>query len=250
MKYKLLCLDIDETLITDGSYKMTPVLYDALQLASEKVYISFITARSLNPFKQFLETSGIENKYHVVENGAKIINPKGEIVKDLHIPHAQVQKIIDVTANFYLEVGILSDNHWRDNIAKVDTDFAVTGLSLTFKDIQSADKSEEIIDKLDEKFAVYHGMHWTDNPGWRAILIFHKDATKGNGMEYIQKKLNISKKETIAIGDGMTDLSMFDRAGLKVAMENGEVELRSRADCVCQSVQKDGVAKALSKYII
>lgn len=250
MKYKLLCLDIDDTLITDGSNEMSSKLRLALKKASEKLYISFITARSLNPFLEFLKSTEFGGNYHVVENGAKILSPEGKILIDLHISHKNVQELISKAAEYYLECGLLTDNHWRDNMKEADPNFAVTGISFTCSSEKKAEKLVQIVENQPESYVVYHGKHWTPNTGWRAVLVFHKNATKGNGMKYIQKTLNISKEETIAVGDGATDISMFDVAGLKVAMENGEQCLKDVADIICPSVKKDGVEEMISKYIL
>ena len=69
-------------------------------------------------------------------------------------------------------------------------------------------------------------------------------------MTYVQEKLNISAKETIAIGDGATDITMFAAAGLKIAMDNGEESLKQVADYVCPSIEDDGLATAIEKYIL
>ena len=53
---------------------------------------------------------------------------------------------------------------------------------------------------------------------------FHRtaniDSNKGNAVKKLLEILNIKKEETIAIGDDINDLSMFEQVGYKVAVDN------------------------------
>lgn len=51
------------------------------------------------------------------------------------------------------------------------------------------------------------------------------------------------------MGDGGNDISMFECAGLKIAMENAEEYLKENADFVTVSNNDNGVAKAIEKFI-
>ena len=51
------------------------------------------------------------------------------------------------------------------------------------------------------------------------------------------------------MGDGSNDLSMFECAGLKIAMENAEEKLKEKADFITASNNDDGVAKAIQKFV-
>lgn len=248
MKYKLLALDIDSTIVKDSELYSTPRVYDAIQAAAKKITISLITARSQAFAFEMIKHLKLESGYHAIENGAKVVNPNGELEYDLHIPHTEVQKILNVSKNLFEEVGFCIDEHWNNDVEN-SVDQIVNGLSFTCKKTEDAFILAREIEKLDNKYAVYPGKHWS-NPLWGAVLLFHKDATKGKGMGYIQRKLNIKVEETIAVGDGATDTSMFEYAGLKVAMGNGEKFLKEKADIVAPSVDEDGLAEIIEKYIL
>ena len=47
--------------------------------------------------------------------------------------------------------------------------------------------------------------------------------------------------DTIAFGDSMNDYEMLQVCNHSVAMENACQELKESADCVCESVENDGV---------
>lgn len=245
MKYKLLALDIDETLTTDGADRVSNLVYEALHQAAKKVQITFVTARAINGLTRFLNNVKLPAQYHVVENGAKVLRPDRSIIYEHYISDKEVQQILDTASPYFLERGFLADEQWVDDTHASDS---VTGLSFTCTSIEDEVLLKNSISELPQNFSIYSGRHWTVDE-WRAVLVFHQNATKGSGMEYIQKKLGIAKDETIAVGDGMTDLSMFDAAGLKVAMENGEESMKKAADYVCPSVKKDGFVEVIRKYI-
>lgn len=61
--------------------------------------------------------------------------------------------------------------------------------------------------------------------------------------------LNIKKEETIAIGDDINDLSMFEQVGYKVAVDNAIDVVKEKADEITLSNDEDGVAVFLDKLI-
>src|SRR3990167_6908465 len=101
MNYKLLALDIDNTIVEDGKSEPSQRVFDILQKAAEKVKISLITARSETESFAMIKYLRLDAFYHAIENGAKIVNPKGEMEYDLHIPHSEVQQILDVSKNLF-----------------------------------------------------------------------------------------------------------------------------------------------------
>ena len=54
----------------------------------------------------------------------------------------------------------------------------------------------------------------------------------------------------MAFGDGGNDISMLRHVGIGVAMGNARDEVKAAADYVTASVDEDGVAKALRKFIL
>ena len=73
--------------------------------------------------------------------------------------------------------------------------------------------------------------------------------SKKNATYFLADKLKIKKEEIIVMGDGSNDLSMFECAGLKIAMENADEKLKEKADFITASNNDDGVAKAIQKFV-
>lgn len=77
-----------------------------------------------------------------------------------------------------------------------------------------------------------------------------KGTNKGTGLAQLLKKLNISKNEVIAFGDGNNDIELFQNAEWTVAMENARENLKSHAKYIAKSNAEDGVADILEKIFL
>ncbi|MCD8379834.1 MAG: Cof-type HAD-IIB family hydrolase [Lachnospiraceae bacterium] len=82
------------------------------------------------------------------------------------------------------------------------------------------------------------------------VEIFSKDASKGNALSELSSYLQIDPEQVACIGDGENDLSLFQAAGIKFAMGNAVPDLKSAADIILPSNKDDGVAYAITNYIL
>lgn len=81
------------------------------------------------------------------------------------------------------------------------------------------------------------------------IDITKKGCSKKNAIHILADKLGIKQDEIIVMGDGGNDISMFECAGLKIAMANAEEYLKEKADYITTSNNDNGVANAIKKFI-
>lgn len=80
------------------------------------------------------------------------------------------------------------------------------------------------------------------------IEINQAKATKGLALVALAEYLGLDRSKTIAMGDGLNDISMLEEAGIGIAMANGCDEALTAADWVTGHCDEDGVAKAIEKY--
>lgn len=71
--------------------------------------------------------------------------------------------------------------------------------------------------------------------------IIQKGCDKGSAIKNFCKAFGVSTEDTIAFGDSMNDIDMFNAVGLTVAMQNGEQKLKEKADIVCGDILEDGL---------
>lgn len=80
--------------------------------------------------------------------------------------------------------------------------------------------------------------------------VIKRGITKATGMQRILDYVGISRENCIGIGDSVNDLPMIEFAGLGVAMGNAPDVVKEKADVVTKSIDNDGVAVMIEKYVL
>lgn len=74
-------------------------------------------------------------------------------------------------------------------------------------------------------------------------------ARKSTGVEFLAKQWGIKKEEILTIGDQDNDIELLKAGGTAVAMGNATEELKKYADYITDSVENDGFAHAMEKFV-
>ncbi|WP_010093964.1 Cof-type HAD-IIB family hydrolase [Ornithinibacillus scapharcae] len=82
------------------------------------------------------------------------------------------------------------------------------------------------------------------------IDIMHHQASKGNALQFMAEYYQIPLKDTVAIGDEGNDISMFNIAGLAIAMGNARDQVKKHSDVVTLTNDEHGVAHAIHHYVL
>lgn len=80
------------------------------------------------------------------------------------------------------------------------------------------------------------------------LEITHSDAQKGIALATIAKQLGIDLENVMALGDNLNDISMLERVGYPVAMDNAAPEVKAVAKYITDSNENSGVGKAIMKF--
>ncbi|MFM7711367.1 MAG: HAD-IIB family hydrolase, partial [Microcystis sp.] len=81
--------------------------------------------------------------------------------------------------------------------------------------------------------------------------VTHVEATKGSATQFLAEDiLGLQPQNVMAIGDNFNDVSMLTYAGVGVAMGNAPQAVKDQADWVAPSVNLNGVAAALEKFVL
>lgn len=246
-KYKALMLDLDGTTIPnsiDGmpSQKVT----DAIAKACKKIHVGIASSRPR------LWTTHITNHLSltspcIVDGGAQIIDPKtNKIFWEQSISKEDVRHIFTIAKSLNVEINVSDgDSHDISDIKDIpDVVFDVFFKKLTDS------KSEEITKRLSELNSIsIHKM-----PAWGSgtppLVVTHATATKQHAILTVAEILNIETHEIIGVGDGYNDFPLLMACGLKIAMGNAVPELKAIADYIAPTVDEDGVAWVIEKFII
>jgi len=82
------------------------------------------------------------------------------------------------------------------------------------------------------------------------LEVHHEQSGKCNGLQRVADRLGLQREEILAVGDHINDLKMLEFAGIGVAMGNAIPEIRAAADYVTGTLQEDGVAQALERFVL
>lgn len=97
--------------------------------------------------------------------------------------------------------------------------------------------------KMEGRISVY-----TSAPFFLEAMPLNID--KAHSLDRLLELLNISKEKVIACGDGHNDISMIEYAGLGVAMQNAEEEVKAVSDYITLSNEEDGVGHVVEKFML
>jgi Cof subfamily protein (haloacid dehalogenase superfamily) len=80
---------------------------------------------------------------------------------------------------------------------------------------------------------------------------FHPTGNKRSAVRYLAEEIMALRPENVmAIGDDVGDIEMLEYAGIGVAMGNAPAAVKARADWVTTTIENDGVARALERWIL
>ncbi len=245
-RFKALFTDLDGTAIPSHPHGLpSPKVIAAIKKAQKKAYISVATGRPFSMCVDILEQLNITNLC-IVEGGTRIINPvTQEIVWEQALSLETMKKISEVCFPYIFEA------EKDDAKAEIVTGPTFRG-SQRMMVLLSLDEEEAIplFEKLRQipEINVLKVHAW--NEGKWDLHMSHIGASKRHALEVLLGLLNLEAHEVIGVGDSHNDLPLFEAAGFKVAMGNAIQELKDQADYVAPSVDEDGLADVIEKFIL
>lgn len=80
--------------------------------------------------------------------------------------------------------------------------------------------------------------------GWYLELL-PKGCDKGSAVKKLNRKLGISRRESMSFGDGENDIAMMKATGIAVAVGSVSPLVEIHASSICEPVMEDGIYKEL-----
>lgn len=245
-------LDCDGTLIP-YDYEALPSekVASAIQKAHKKVLICIVTGRSYFWTKPIIKKLKNHVDFVVLNNGAHILDLKtGKLLFEQALDKNDVEQVVDIFAQEKIPINIKKDVHdenYFQSFYKKGDPLIKPSMVIT----QELYKSDHI-DKIIKRFSNLSNIHAykTHHTKGFGINMQHTKATKLKGIEIVLEKCNLKRDKVIGIGDSYNDFSLLMACGLKVAMGNAVPDLKSIADYIAPSVDDDGVADVIEKFIL
>ncbi|WP_100487238.1 Cof-type HAD-IIB family hydrolase [Sporolactobacillus pectinivorans] len=272
---KLIAMDMDGTLL-NGHRGISWDNLKALRFARSKgVTLAIASGRAFFDIKNLMREIDMET--HIIgTNGATIHTIDGKLLGADALDRSEALAVVAelVKQNYY--IGVYSEHHiyvpadgteWLyEELERLhiheDRSVGFQGAThddfyRTFSDWHEIDKrGSEIFKiiicsyddaKLQKARGIYEAKHRYSivSSGIGNFEIMAPNVSKGNALYQLSNYLDIPLSDVMAIGDNYNDLSMFEVAGISVAMGNADDVIKSKCDRVTLNCNEDGVAHAI-----
>jgi len=259
MRYKLLAVDMDGTLLNDASI-VTQRTREAVLAAMEKgVLFVPSTGRPMYGMDSVHAMFPGDFPYILFNGALAVTGETRQVLFSRGLGYGCAKEIYELGMARDIPVVL-----WADNRLYVSRDCVAT------REYQDITKAEM---RMIDDFHDVTKMLWLASPAqalrWQEEMIAHfsgrvnchtsrpellefvdAGASKGLALAEVGKAYGIAREEMIAVGDGWNDVSMLEYAGLGVAMGNAPEDIKRTCQEVTLGNNEDGVARVIEKYIL
>lgn len=269
MKYKLLVLDVDGTLLNDAKEITKRTLSALLKIQQMGVRVVLASGRPSYGLMKVAKTLELGNYggFILSYNGCQIINAQnGEILFERRInpemlPYLEKKARKNGFALFTYHDNLILTNNSDDEhvLDEAELNDLVVIEEEEFSTAIDFAPCKCMLVSDDEAALVALEEHWKkrlsgvldvfrSEPFFLEVVPCSVD--KANTLGALLEHLGVKREEVMAIGDGTCDVAMLQLAGMGVAMGQAPDSVKACADYITASNEEDGVAAAIEKMIL
>lgn len=258
MKY-VIAIDSDGTLRkTDGTISETTKQAIKNQVNKKNVVV-ICTARPRYYTLKISKEVGASN-FLISSNGSEIFDVKRQkIIWAKYVNKENCKLLYDYAIAQDIRIMfVLENTEYVTKFTRNDNQILLTKQNLDYV-LDNKVKQVMVIGKEKEKISLFKKLVQTEykmnildsskeksEETWFSVV--SNEASKGTAVLKLAEYLQIPPKNIIAIGNDNNDISMFEVAGLSVAVSNATKDALSKATYKIKSNDEDGVAIFLNKF--
>ena len=271
MGYKIVCSDLDGTLLNNDSRISQENLQAIEELIQKGVFFVPSTGRTFSELPNEIKNNpGI--RYMIYANGAVVFDRHENKKHVIGMSNEVVNKILDVLSEYEVHISI----RYQGNCC-VDKEYAnqeaydyynvceahqlvIRAFAVYYDNFlefcKQADDAEvfsiffrdysELLE-CKEKIEELGGLRVTGVSEYN-LEIMNVEAGKGNALHWLANENGVAREETISMGDSDNDTSIIEAAGLGLAVSNACDSLKKVADEIICSNEEHVVLYVLSHY--
>ncbi len=246
MKYQLLALDLDDTLLSEDLTISHKNIEAIRAMEAKGIKIILVSGRPFESMVKYIDVLDIHNEedYIVSFNGALVNKISGEEVFNGIIEGDILHKLIDMGRERNISVQLYNDKLTVEKYTDRTKEYEyLTGMkSHMVEDLKEIPRSIKVLFnhsagpdleqfRLDllEAFGDVFNIFYS-KPNY--IEVLNKKSSKGLAVAYMAEKLGIKQEAVVAVGDGFNDASMIEYAGVGIAVANAPDGVKEIADYV------------------
>lgn len=260
---KLICSDVDGTLVPDGRKDINPEYFDVfLKLRAKGIQVAIASGRPASSISSLFKP--IEEKIFFIPAGGSMIATCNRELYVWGLPRDKWQKMVcqarqipgvDMELNgarcTYLETK--DEELWKwvtegygmkcervEDLLQVEDE--IVSVNFYNKDGLIDDLMKDFVEEWKDEFKIVRsGIVWLD--------VLRGDVNKGNAVAFLQDALGITPEETLVFGDQNNDVEMMQQAYYSCAVANAVPATKEAARYVIDSCEEEGVLKVLKQLL-
>lgn len=265
-KIKLVCSDVDGTLVEEGKGNLNPEYYEQIRrLKAKGIRFVVVSGRSYESARPLFEPV-LEDVLFINDNGA-VIHYRDEVMRSHTFTGQLVQEIVkdmEARPGCATYVSAMTGSYaWKENqsfceLLRRDFQLEVKEIERMPEDIPS--------DAGVFSFGLYHPkdavqaageafiQKWNAHPevevvsaGKMWLNLCQRGIHKGSALAEVMAQYGISKEQVIAFGDNMNDYGMLSLIPASVAIGNARSEIKEICRYVADTNVNDGVLQILRR---
>lgn len=266
MGYRMVCLDIDGTLL-DSQHRLSETTICRVQQVRDRgVEVVLVSARmpaAIEPVQKALGLGGPIICY----NGALVSKVGRSLLVDEPIESTAAVRLYQLAERQSLHVSFYHYDCWYvENLDRwAEAERRIVGVAPRTQKLSGLLERwratrvgphkvlligpSEVVAPVGRRAATLEGVQaCLSKPGYLEVV--SQKASKLGAVQRLCCLRRISLKEVLAIGDGENDCQMLLGVGLGIAMGNAPRSVKERAAAVTADNDHDGVAIALEEYVL
>jgi len=261
---RMMIADVDGTLVTQEKVLTDRAIAAVHKLHDAGILFAVTSGRPPRGMSMLIDPLNLTTPISGF-NGGIVVDREMNVIDQKVIQQDLVQPMFKLLRSMNLDIWVYQGAKWFVGDRKaphVDREaWTVKFEPTVVEDIESITESvAKIVGVSDDLGAIQaateaahkeFGTHVSAEPSQPYYLdITHPEANKGSTVEYLASKYMIPSEAIATIGDMPTDVLMFERSGVGIAMGNAKPDVQKAARDVTLSNEQEGFAVAVERFIL
>jgi Cof subfamily protein (haloacid dehalogenase superfamily) len=262
---RLLLADVDGTLVTHAHVLTEAAIDAARDLRAAGIALAITSGRPPRGMRMLVGPLGLDGPIAGF-NGGLLVNPDLSVIESRLLDPSAARRVLDLILGQGLDAWVYTPELWlvRDGAAphvareaatvefgpEVVAAFTEAQLARAVKIVGVSDDLSRVAGCEASARAILAGSASAARSQPYYLDVTHPMANKGAVAETLAARLDLSLAQIATIGDMPSDVAMFRKSGLSIAMGNASDEVKAEADVATASNEDEGFAKAVRAFIL